>query len=106
MTNIRCFLEQFLGTAILLLAVCAVTDMNNGPPPPGMVPLVLFCVLIGIGAGLGMQTSTFVSDSGISCMAHSALQGYAINPARDFGPRIFTAMAGYGREGTQIGVCA
>lgn len=79
MTNIRCFFDEFLGTAMLLIVVCAVTDNNNGPPPPGLVPLVLFCTLIAIGSGLGMET------------------GYAINPARDFGPRTFTAMAGYGR---------
>lgn len=79
MTNIRCFLNEFLATAILLIVVCAVTDNNGGAPPPGLVPLVLFCTIIAIGSGLGMQT------------------GYAINPARDFGPRTFTAMAGYGR---------
>lgn len=66
---------------MLLIVVCAVTDNNNGPPPPGLVPLVLFILLTAIGSAFGMQT------------------GYAINPARDFGPRTFTAMAGYGREG-------
>lgn len=80
-TNIRAFFDEFLGTAMLLIVVCAVTDNNNGPPPPGLVPLCLFFALTAIGSALGMQT------------------GYAINPARDFGPRTFTAMAGYGREG-------
>lgn len=78
-TNIRAFFDEFLGTAMLLIVVCAVTDNNNGPPPPGLVPLCLFFTLVAIGSALGMQT------------------GYAINPARDFGPRTFTAMAGYGR---------
>jgi aquaglyceroporin related protein, other eukaryote len=78
MTNIRCFFQEFLGAFILLLFVCAITDQNNGPPPPGMIPLGLFFVICVIGAGLGMQT------------------GYAINPARDLGPRIMLALTGYG----------
>lgn len=70
-----------MGTAVLLIIVCAITDARNGPPPPGMVPLAIFIAVLGIGISLGMQT------------------GYAINPARDLGPRILTAMVGYGRGG-------
>ncbi|THG97637.1 hypothetical protein EW026_g4396 [Hermanssonia centrifuga] len=70
----------FLGTAVLLIIVCAITDRNNGPPPTGLVPLCLFFTILAIGACLGMQT------------------GYAINPARDLGPRILTAMVGYGGQ--------
>lgn len=44
-----------------------------------MVPVALFITILGIGASLGFQT------------------GYAINPARDLGPRLLTAMVGYGR---------
>ena len=72
---------QFIGTFFLLMVVCAATDRNNGPPPPGLVPLVLFIAVLGIGAALGMQT------------------GYAINPARDLGPRLLTSMVGYGGAG-------
>ncbi|TBU23203.1 aquaporin [Dichomitus squalens] len=78
MTSVSAWFDEFLGTAVLLIVVCAINDSRNGPPPPGLVPLVLFIVILGIGAALGMQT------------------GYAINPARDLGPRLLTAMVGYG----------
>ncbi|KAJ8495278.1 hypothetical protein ONZ45_g12942 [Pleurotus djamor] len=80
MTNVSAFFDEFLGTVILMLVVLAMTDRQNTPPPPGLAPLVLFMLILGIGAALGVQT------------------GYAINPARDLGPRIMTAMVGYGRE--------
>ncbi|EIM85991.1 aquaporin [Stereum hirsutum FP-91666 SS1] len=75
-----CFFDEFLGAFILVLVILAVTDKRNGPPPAGMVPLVIFIVFLGISAAFGMQT------------------GFAINPARDFGPRVMTAMMGYGRS--------
>ncbi|KAH8080731.1 aquaporin [Cristinia sonorae] len=74
------FFEEFLGTAVLLLVICAVTDKRNSPPPSGLVPLVLFFTLMGIAAAIGWQT------------------GFALNPARDFGPRALTAMVGYGKQ--------
>ncbi|KAH9948893.1 aquaporin [Amylocystis lapponica] len=80
MTNVSSFWDEFIGTVVLMFAVCAATDKRNGPPPPGLVPLVLFIVVLGIGAAFGIQT------------------GYGVNPARDFGPRVLTAMVGYGKE--------
>ncbi|GJE99848.1 aquaporin [Phanerochaete sordida] len=80
MTPVSCFFEEYLGTAILLIVICAVTDKRNTPPPAGLVPLVLFVTILGIAASLGMQT------------------GFALNPARDLGPRILTAMVGYGKD--------
>lgn len=73
-----------MGTAVLLIIVCAITDSRNGPPPPGLVPLVLWVAILGIGLSFGMQT------------------GYAINPARDLGPRLLTSMVGYGRAGRSL----
>ncbi|KAF8645126.1 hypothetical protein AX16_007955 [Volvariella volvacea WC 439] len=80
MTNVSAFFEEFLATALLLIAVLAVIDKHNMAPPSGLLPVALFLVLLGIGASIGMQT------------------GYAINPARDLGPRIVTAMVGYGKQ--------
>ena len=59
---------------MLLICICALTDTRNGPPPPGLVPITIFVLILMIGISLGWQT------------------GYAINPARDFGPRLFSAM--------------
>lgn len=78
LTPVSCFFSEFLGSAILIIGVLCITDKKNGPPPQGLVPLALFIVVLGIGASLGMNTS------------------YSLNPARDLGPRFFTAAVGYG----------
>lgn len=80
LTNISCFFVEFTGTAILALMIVAATDKYNMAPPPGLLPLTIFLVLLGLGVALGMQTS------------------YAFNPARDFGPRILLSFAGYGKQ--------
>jgi len=66
------FLDQVVGTAVLLMVVFALTDKRNAGVPGFVVPL-LVGLLIGL---IGMCY-------GIQC-------GYAINPARDFAPRLFT----------------
>lgn len=80
MSSANCFFDEFLGTFLLLIVIWAVTDPRNSPPPPGMIPLVIFFAVLGIGATFGMQT------------------GYAVNPARDFGPRLMTWVVGYGSD--------
>lgn len=72
------FADQTFGTMLLLLCVMAITDPRNMTPPKGMVPFAVGIVVFLIGA-------TF----GYNC-------GFAINPARDLSPRIFTAIAGWG----------
>jgi aquaglyceroporin related protein, other eukaryote len=48
--------SKFIGTFILLMVVFAVTDNRNGPPPAGLVPLVVFIAILGIAVAFGMQT--------------------------------------------------
>lgn len=80
MTNISAFFSEFLTSAVLMCMVLAFGDSSNMPVPAGLSPLALFVLILGIGISLGMQT------------------GYAINPARDLGPRLMTAMVGYGSQ--------
>lgn len=79
MTQVSCFFSEFLATAVLSMMLLALTDKRNGAPTNGLLPLALFVLFVGLGASLGMETA------------------YALNPARDFGPRLFLAMAGYGK---------
>lgn len=71
-------ITEIVGTAFLLIFVAALTDRRNLAPLGNLTPF-----LVGIA----------VAAVGISYGANS---GYAINPARDFGPRLFAAIAGWG----------
>ena len=69
-----------VGTALLFGVILGITDDRNAPAPKGLVPVVVGLLVVLIGATFGFNA------------------GYAINPARDFGPRLFTAVAGWGGE--------
>jgi glycerol uptake facilitator protein len=71
-------LSEFLGTGVLLLGVRAFTDPRNVAPSRALAPLLIGLVVGSIGLSLG------------------GLTGYAINPARDFGPRLVAACVGWG----------
>jgi len=79
------FLDQVIGTALLLLLIFAITDEYNSPPGPGLAPLMIGLVVVAIGISFG------------------GMHGYAINPARDFGPRLFTVAAGFHNNGITDG---
>ncbi|WP_107407600.1 MIP/aquaporin family protein [Streptomyces griseus] len=71
-------LDQIIGTGILLLLICAITDTRNMAPMGNLAPFVIGLVVVAIGMTFGTNA------------------GYAINPARDFGPRLFTFFEGWG----------
>lgn len=79
------FLDQVIGTALLLLLICALTDEYNLAPPPYLGPILVGLVVVAIGMSFG------------------GMHGYAINPARDFGPRLFAALAGFRNNGLTDG---
>jgi glycerol uptake facilitator protein len=72
------FRDQVIGTAILLFLVVAITDARNTAPAANLAPVVIGLLVVAIGMAWG-------SDA-----------GYAINPARDFGPRLASFFTGYG----------
>ena len=77
-------LDQTIGTALLLLMIFAITDERNQPPAI-LTPLMIGLVVVVIGMSFG------------------GMHGYAINPARDFGPRLFTVVAGFKNNGLTDG---
>jgi MIP family channel proteins len=72
--------DQVVGTAILLLVISALGDTRNSAPAANMSPLLIGLLVVAIGMTFGFNS------------------GYAINPARDLGPRLFTLMGGWGVE--------
>ncbi|KAK6383852.1 glycerol channel [Exophiala oligosperma] len=73
------FFSEIVSSTVLVFVIFAVKDDAN-LGAGNLVPLALFFLIFGIGATLGWET------------------GYAINLARDFGPRLFTYFVGYGHE--------
>lgn len=73
-------IDQIVGTAILVLVVFALSDSRNMAPQSNVGPIVVGLLVVAIGTAYGLNA------------------GYAINPARDLGPRLFTSVAGWGGE--------
>ncbi len=69
--------DQVLGTALLLFLVLVVVRHA----PDWLQPAAIGLVVVAIGMSFG------------------AMHGYAINPARDFGPRLFVTLAGFPNNG-------
>ncbi|KAI1712531.1 major intrinsic protein domain-containing protein [Ditylenchus destructor] len=72
-------IDQVIATALFCMFIAHITDKRNHYPA-WTQPLVIGTVFVMIG----------------TCFAYNA--GYPCNPARDFGPRLFTLIAGYGFE--------
>jgi len=71
-------IDQIVGTALLVGVIFALSDARNFAPPGRLTPVLVGLLVLVIGATFGYNA------------------GYAINPARDLAPRLFTAIAGWG----------
>lgn len=78
LSNMQAFAVEMVITAVLMLGIMALGDNNNGAPKGFAAALLIGILIAVIGASLGPLT------------------GFAMNPARDFGPKLFAFVAGWG----------
>lgn len=74
----QAFLVEAVITAVMMGLIMALTDDGNGLPRGPMAPLLIGLLIAVIGGAMGPLT------------------GFALNPARDFGPKLFAWLAGWG----------
>ncbi|MEN3753155.1 MIP/aquaporin family protein [Mangrovibacter yixingensis] len=74
----QAFAVEMVITAILMGVIMALTDDGNGIPRGPLAPLLIGLLIAVIGASMGPLT------------------GFAMNPARDLGPKTFAWLAGWG----------
>ena len=72
------FMVEVFITAILMCGILAIGDDRNGVPRGPLAALLIGFLIAVIGCSFGPLT------------------GFAMNPARDFGPKLFTFLAGWG----------
>lgn len=73
------FVDQVIGTGLLIVCIFAVIDEYNMPAKANLAPFIIGLVVVVIGISFGVNA------------------GYAINPARDLGPRLFAWAQGWGK---------
>lgn len=78
-SNPKAMMIELILTAVLLMGVMAMTESLNSTAPKGLGAAISVGLLVAAIGGIG-----------------GSLTGFAINPARDFGPKLFTALAGWG----------
>lgn len=74
------FCDEFIGTALLVGLIFAIVDGRNQPVQGNLNPFIIGILIVAIGYSFGLNT------------------GYAINPARDFGPRLLVSIVGGGAD--------
>lgn len=79
-TPVTAFFNEFVGTAILIITLLALGDDQNAPPGAGMNSLIVGLIITCLCVSFAHQT------------------GGALNPSRDFGPRLALFALGHGRE--------
>lgn len=72
-------LDQIFGTTLLMLVISAIGDSRNNAIG-NLGPVAVGLLVMAIGMAFGFNA------------------GYAINPARDLGPRLLTFVAGWGSQ--------
>jgi glycerol uptake facilitator protein len=76
-SHMGAFRDQIIGTAVLVMLILAIVDTRNSAPGANLAPFIIGLVVVGIGMALGADA------------------GYAINPARDLGPRLASWITGW-----------
>ena len=71
---------QIVGTAYLVGCAMAIEDERNQLPQNGVKQFLIGLVVVG------------------GVISYGCNYGFAVNPARDLGPRVFTLIAGWGTE--------
>ena len=84
MTAEAAFGTEVIATAVLLLVICCCADERNKARPQALT-----------AAAIGLTVTLLISLVGPLTMA-------CFNPARDFGPRLFSALAGWGSVPFQV----
>lgn len=72
------FRDEIILTAVLVLIIFALIDQRNQAPLANLGPLLIGLLIVAIGFAFGQNS------------------GWAINPARDLGPRLLEWIAGWG----------
>lgn len=78
LSNFQALVVELIITAVLMMSILALTDDQNGGPKGFAAALLIGILIAVIGASMGPLT------------------GFAMNPARDFGPKFFAYLAGWG----------
>ncbi|OPJ56021.1 MIP/aquaporin family protein [Alkalithermobacter paradoxus] len=80
LNNFEALFVEIVITMFLVMVIFAITDdRNSAAPKSNMVPVIIGLTIAIIGSSFG------------------SLTGFAMNPARDFGPKLFAYIAGWGK---------
>ena len=77
-TLMQAFMTEFFITAVLVAVILGLSDDGNGLPRGALVAFLVGILVAVLGGAFGPLT------------------GFAMNAARDFGPRLFAYFAGWG----------